>query len=215
LLDNAFAHLCAARLDVLLLGGDYVFLDATEGRAAELASRVKVVPAMRKFAVLGNHDLWTHHPIIERALAAAGVEVLINRNETIRTPRGDVTVVGLDEPWTGNLDAALAFDGANGLKTLLALCHSPEGLPRVQEAIALMEPTPVVLYVCGHTHGGHIATPWGPVVVPGRVGRQYPSGMHELGAVRLYVSRGVGGIELPVRSFARPEVAIFELTPRS
>jgi predicted MPP superfamily phosphohydrolase len=215
LLDNAFEHLSAAKLDLLLLGGDYVFLDATEALAAELAFRVKGVPATRKFAVLGNHDLWTHHPRIERALAGAGVELLINRSETVRTRSGDITVVGLDEPWTGNLDVAPAWDGANGVRTHVVLCHSPDGLPPAQEAIRRMRPAPTALYVCGHTHGGHIATPWGPVIVPGRVGKRYPSGLHDLGTLQLYVSRGLGGIELPVRSYAKPEVAIFELTPRA
>src|SRR5262245_44501847 len=57
-LDRAFALLAAAEPDVLALGGDYVFLDATAKKARELARRVAAVPARLKVAVLGNHDLW-------------------------------------------------------------------------------------------------------------------------------------------------------------
>ena len=213
LLDAAFAHLAGARLDLLLLGGDYVFLDASEDRISALASRVLAVPAARKFAVLGNHDLWTHHEIIERAFVRAGVELLINRNGTLAS-HDTLRIVGLDDPWTGNLDAALAFDRAWDAEVFIILCHSPDGLPHAQKALGDIGTLPEALYVCGHTHGGHIATPWGPVIVPGRVGKRYPAGLHDVGNIKLYVSRGVGGIELPIRSYARPEVAVFELTAK-
>jgi predicted MPP superfamily phosphohydrolase len=49
--------------------------------------------------------------------------------------------------------------------------------------------------------------------VPGRVGKRYPAGRFELAPRRtLYASRGVGGVELPVRAWARPEVVVFEIT---
>lgn len=214
LLDNAFAHLSRANLDVLLLGGDYVFLDATEKQASELASRIQAVPARRKLAVLGNHDLWTHHEIIEQALVGAGVGFLTNRNDTLDPAHPGTRVVGLDDPWTGKLDAGLAFNGTSGARALVVLCHSPDGLPAAQKALLNMVPMPDVLYVCGHTHGGHIATPWGPLIVPGRMGKRYPSGLYEVGPIKLYVSRGVGGIELPIRAYAKPEVAVFELTAK-
>ena len=208
LLDNAFAHLASAQLDVLLLGGDYVFLDADERAIDALAARIGAVSAARKLAVLGNHDLWTRHELLERSFAAAGVEVLVNRS-TALAPEGEVTVVGLDDPWTGAPDAARAFEGTGDAAAVIVLCHSPNGLPLAQAAQGGRAPT---LYVCGHTHGGHIATPWGPLIVPGRLGRQYPSGLHSTGDLTLYVSRGVGGVELPVRAYARPEVVVFTLT---
>jgi predicted MPP superfamily phosphohydrolase len=210
LLDAAFAHLRDADLDVLLLGGDYVFLDATEARVDELAERVLAVPAKRKLAVLGNHDLWTHHGRIERALERAGVELLVNQGAALDT---STRVVGLDEPWTGTLDASRAFDGAVE-STLIVLCHSPEGIGSVREVVARLPSVPHVLYVCGHTHGGHVSTPWGPIVVPGRLGRRYPEGGHRLGEIHLHVSRGIGGIEVPIRAYARPQVHVFDLAPR-
>jgi hypothetical protein len=104
-LQNAFAILRDARLDVLALGGDYVFLDATPTKAQLLARLVSTVPARLKVAVLGNHDLWTAHALIEDALRAVGVRVLVNESVDI----DDVSIIGVDDPWTGTLDADAAF----------------------------------------------------------------------------------------------------------
>jgi predicted MPP superfamily phosphohydrolase len=69
----------------------------------------------------------------------------------------------------------------------------------------------VALYLCGHTHGGHIALPWGPIYVPGPVGKQISSGFHRIEGMAVLVSRGLGGIELPIRAFAHPDVVVVTL----
>jgi len=209
LLDAAFAALAAAQPDLLLLGGDYVFLDASEAQMRELTARVAAVPARRKLAVLGNHDLWTHHDRIERALEAAGANVVIN--DAVRFE--GITIVALDDPWTGAPDAERAFASVGASEAVLVLCHAAEGVPAAERELGRIGASRA-LYLCGHTHGGHVATPWGPIVVPGRIGRRYPSGLHELEALHLYVSRGVGATEVPVRTFAPPEIAVFEIVAR-
>ena len=208
LLHRAFDELARARPDLLLLGGDYVFLDADEARARTLSDLVRSVPCARKLAVLGNHDLWTRHGLLERALERAGVEVLVNRSTAVGA--GALHVVGLDDPWTGTPDVRAAFEEAHDARALVVLCHSPDGLPLIARDSGPPRPT---LFVCGHTHGGHIATPWGPIVHAGAAcSRKYSRGRHRVDGVDLYVSRGVGGIELPVRTFARPEIVVFSVT---
>jgi predicted MPP superfamily phosphohydrolase len=215
LLDRAFALLAAANLDVLLLGGDYVSLEATAEKAQLLARLVAGVPARRKLAVLGNHDLWSRHELLEEALRGVGVDVLCNEARTFDAPHENVALIGLDDPWTGTLDVERAFRGVGDPAAIVILCHSPEGAPAAMEALKRLPHLPPTLFVCGHTHGGQIAAPWGPVIVPGRFGKQFPHGLHTVGPLRLYVSRGVGGVELPIRTFARPEVAVFDLVPVS
>jgi predicted MPP superfamily phosphohydrolase len=211
LLAAAFGRLAGERLDVLLLGGDYVFLDATESKAEVLSTLVRSVPASHKLAVLGNHDLWTRHDIIERALARAGVRVLCNESVLLDAATGPLAVMGLDEPWTGALDADRAVAGIGQARAVVVLCHSPDGLPDAVRVVGRLPAGPVGLYVCGHTHGGHVSTPWGPLVVPGRLGKRYPHGSHRVPPLHVHVSRGVGGIEVPIRTYAAPEVAVFEL----
>lgn len=214
LLDAAFGQLAEEALDVLLLGGDYIFLDATEEKAALLGSLVRRVPAARKFAVLGNHDLWTHHVLIERELRAAGVQILTNQHAILKSAAGSLALLGLDDPWTGTLDAPGAIRGIGEPDAVVVLCHSPDGLPHAVHAVRGLPGSPAGLYVCGHTHGGQIATPWGPLVVPGMVGKKYPHGFHWVSPLHVHVSRGVGGVEVPMRTYAAPEVAVFELVPK-
>jgi uncharacterized protein len=205
LLDGAADQLAAEALDVLLLGGDYVFLEASASKARVLEAFVRRAGAKQTIAVLGNHDLWTTHGALERSLEAAGATLLVNASLRLASPHGGVAVVGLDEPWTGAPDAELAFRGAATAETRIVLCHSPDGLP-------LVEGRDVALFVCGHTHGGHVALPWGPIIVPGRVGKEMPSGFHHGHGAQVFVSRGLGGSEIPIRTFARPDVAVLTLT---
>lgn len=205
LLDSAFALLAAARPDVLILGGDYVYLDATAAMARELEQRVAGVPADVKLAVMGNHDLWTRHDLIEAALARAGVTVLINQAVHLPAPFDDVAIVGLDDPWTGSPDPERALQGAAGAAIKLAVAHSPEAVP-------MLAGRGLSLLLCGHTHGGQIALPSGPVVVHGKHGRRFPAGLFDVGDLRLFVSRGLGAVELPFRAYARPDVSLFTLT---
>jgi uncharacterized protein len=212
LLDTAFAQLAAAKPDLLLLGGDYVFLEVTKKKAARLTELVQRVAAKRKFAVLGNHDLWTDSLQLEAALRAADVTVLANRHVVLAP---GLSVIGLDDPWVGQLDVTRALAGMPDSSSVIVLCHSPDGFPAAQRAIAELPLQPTGVYLCGHTHGGHIAAPWGPIVVPGVVGKRYPHGFFHLPPLELFVSRGVGGIELPIRTYATPEVAVIDLHARA
>ncbi len=204
LLDRAFAVLTEIAPDVLVLGGDYVYLEATPALADELSARVAAVPAAVKVAVLGNHDLWTDHALIEAALERAGVRVLINDAAFLPAPHDDVAIVGLDEPWSGDADPDRAFAAAAGARLTVAVAHSPEGYPFVRGRGA-------PLLLTGHTHGGQIAAPSGPIVVHGALGRRWPAGLFKLPDLQLYVSRGLGMVDLPLRLFAAPDVTLFTL----
>ncbi len=207
LLDNAADRLAAEDLDVLLLGGDYVFLDASTAKAAALERFIRRAGARRTLAVLGNHDLWTTHERLEASMVAAGAALIVNANVRLEAPHDAIAVVGLDEPWTGAPDAERAFRGSGSAEVRVVLCHSPDGVP-------LLEGRNVSLFVCGHTHGGHVALPWGPVIVPGPMGKEMPSGFHEAHGAHVFVSRGLGGIELPFRTFAPPDIGVITLTAR-
>jgi predicted MPP superfamily phosphohydrolase len=203
LLDEAFALIDHARPDVLALGGDYVSGTVTAAMAERLTTLVARVNAPVKVAVLGNHDLWTDQGIIEAALVRGGARVLVNQSLALAAPYDDVILVGLDDAWCGDPDPRRAFAGSDGALKLV-LGHEPECLPWVQGRGA-------ALLLCGHTHGGQVATPWGPILKHGRQSDTYPSGLHQLDDLHLFVSRGLGFSDLPIRVFAPPDVAVIDV----
>jgi predicted MPP superfamily phosphohydrolase len=205
LLDEAFRALAAFAPDLLVLGGDYVFLDVRPAMAATLERLVASVPAATKLAVLGNHDLWTDHDVIERALERAGARVLVNQAARLPPPHDDIAVIGLDEPWTGRPQPEVAFAAASGADIRIAVAHAPEAVPDVVGRGA-------ALMLCGHTHGGQIALPSGPIVVHGPLGRRWSAGLYDVNGMSLFVSRGVGAVDLPLRINAPSDVALFTIT---
>lgn len=204
LLADACGVLARLQADVLLLGGDFVCLDARY--VDSLAERLGSLPApLGRFAVLGNHDLWVDYRHIERRLERVGIELLCNRNVRLPPPFEDLWICGLDDHWSGRPDARAALAGADGVRILLM--HQPSGLldlagERVEVAF------------CGHTHGGQLALPGGfPLVLPhGRLSRRYSRGAHPLGpGGTLFVSRGIGCSTLPLRAFSSPDVLLCTL----
>jgi predicted MPP superfamily phosphohydrolase len=204
LIEEAIARVRWLEPDVVLLGGDYVYLDAShlEVVARELDT---IEAPLGRFAVMGNHDLWADDRHIQARLERAGIRVLVNEAVALPAPYDFVSVCGLDDLWTGIRDPESAFEGAREVR--LVLVHSPRALEIVgDERFDVM--------VCGHTHGGHIALPGSiPIVTVG--GRAHQYGRHDLAGGRtLVVSRGIGATEVPLRTFADPDVVSLTIGPR-
>lgn len=206
-LADACAALAAMEPDILLFGGDFVSVRGAD--IERIAPRLAELSApLGKFAVLGNHDLHADHELIEARLEHAGIRVITNRNVRLPEPFGDVVICGLDDATAGTPRPDLALDGVAG--TRIVLMHSPD-------ALAAIGDREFELALCGHTHGGQIALPWGtPVIVPGgHLSRRYCRGRYQVGcneANALLVSHGVGCSALPIRLFAAPEVHLCLIT---
>jgi predicted MPP superfamily phosphohydrolase len=205
-LDRAFELLAEAEPDVLVLGGDYVFLGATRPRIRELQQRVQDVPARTKVAVLGNHDFWARPERLEDALEGVGVTVLINEVFKLPAPHDDVAILGLDDPFTGDAEVDAALAPVRDVPVILSVCHSPDGYPAVKGR-------GIKLFLAGHTHGGHVCLPGHkPIWMPSRHGRIWPYGFHDVEGMKLFVSRGIGGSLVPFRTWAPPDVAVFTVS---
>jgi len=207
LIDEACRAIAAAAPDLLLLGGDFVYRRARD--VDVLAQRLgALAPPLGTFGVIGNHDTLGDQRHIVARLERAGVTMLVNRNVQLPAPHDDVWVCGLDDPVFGVPDAVAALEGATG--TRLLLMHAPDGL-------LALEGHRFDLALCGHTHGGQVALPFGiPIVLPkGRLSRRYSAGEYALPQrdARLLVSRGIGCSGVPVRLFAQPEVHVCALLP--
>jgi uncharacterized protein len=205
--SDLFNEVIERRPDALLLGGDFVSSKAEHVDALSLGlSRCN--PPLGKFAVLGNHDLWTDEQLITRKLNAAGVEVLVNRNVSLAFPFDGVSICGIDDPWTGSADTAKAFKDAKPVR--IFLMHSPDGL-------LLLGGEKYALGLAGHTHGGQIALRDGTPIIGagGPLSRSHARGRFEVfGNGPLIVSRGIGCSNVPVRINSDPELIICTLRSR-
>lgn len=187
--------------DLLLLGGDFVsararYIDALAPMLAACAA------PLGKYAVLGNHDLWADDTHIVRALTAAGVEVLVNRNAHLPAPFEAVSICGIDDPWSGLPDVARAFDSAGAVRIFMT--HSPDGLLSLRGR-------KFDVGFAGHTHGGQIARRDGSAFIlpDGPLCKAYAYGRFDIEANgTFFVSRGIGCSTLPLRINAQPELLL-------
>jgi len=205
LIKEAGRILAATDCDILLIGGDYIFLSAEE-LGLVLEAFKPVMARLGKYGVLGNHDRWITGGELPGKMAEAGVRMLVNEKATISGDLGRLSIYGLDDVEWG--DPSFAEAGAREPEEIrILLAHSPE-------ALSFKECAGFDFAFFGHTHAGQVAPPVGKPVLPfkDRFSRMFPYGLYEKGEEDglppFYVTSGVGCVWLPFRIFARPEVVL-------
>jgi len=207
---QAWALAREAKPDVLFLGGDYVYGDESglPTLIRELQRWQRDPPPGGIYACLGNHDLIANVEAIVMCLEACGVKVLVNDVCEMPAPWQGVWIAGTDDERNGDPqpDATLAKIPRDACKILLA--HEPD----ICESNA---PTRSSLTLCGHTHGGQICLPGGkPMYVPSKWSHEYPGGLYRHSGHWVFVSKGVGTVGFPLRTWCPPEIAVFDFFPR-
>ena len=187
------------RPDLIVLGGDYVTLRNRRymGSCAEALGHLTAPHGV--YAILGNHDDDRHMPA---ALAARGFAVLRDASTTLSIHGQPLALVGI-RFWTRRIGEIAPLLRGLAVPTIL-LAHDPR---RLAEAAALAVPA----VLSGHTHGGQLVLPGiGPLG-----GRRFPviAGPGERDGSRIFVSRGIGTVFVPVRVNCPPEVVIVTLKP--
>jgi len=209
-LMRAFSMLRDARPDVLVIAGDISDVNACAFQAAQALAAI--APPLGAFFVPGNHDYHVWHAGMTPQIAMAedrfaGIEkygIRVLRNQTVLIERNGSTLplVGLDDLWSGFIDADAAIKGI-GQGPAIIVVHNPDALP-------LLDSAPPSLILSGHTHGGQVVVPFaGPPIVPVR-NRRHVHGLYQTGRHMLYVSNGVGYLRR-IRFNCRPEVVLLTL----
>jgi predicted MPP superfamily phosphohydrolase len=198
----------AARPDLICLTGDYVSYTHGFDRTGLLRLLRCAADSAPTYAVLGNHDggAWiarsrgnhSTEPMRE-LLASVGIRVLHNDSAL----EGNLTLVGLADLWSGELDPVRAFAKVTPSTPVVVLCHNPDGKQLLQQyAWNLM--------LSGHTHGGQARIPgltplWAPVT-----DKRFLAGLYPWEGRQLFITRGLGSPK-HVRAFCRPEVSVLHL----
>ena len=194
-----------AKPDIFVSTGDLV--DAQINHLTGLAELLRSVKTQYgSYAITGNHEYFAG---LEKALAftkEAGFRVL--RNEA--TAVGPITLVGVDD----RTAIQMKLEQPVSEKKLLELQAKDrftlflKHQPRIDRAtIGLFD-----LQISGHTHKGQIF-PFGLLT---QLFFPYLAGTHDLGGGSLlHISRGTGTWGPPIRFYAPPEVAVYELVRRN
>ena len=196
----AVAQMQRERPDLLVLTGDFA---GVRRAIPDLPAFLRELNApLGIYAVPGNHDYWEGLPDLRAALALLGIPLLMNEHRRLSWNGADLWLVGIDDIWDGRPDLAAALRGVPRDAFTLLLAHAPD----VADEAARHG---FAAQLSGHTHGGHLRLPFaGPFARP-RFGLRYVMGYYSVGAMALYVSRGLGGA--PLRLLCRPEATVCTL----
>jgi uncharacterized protein len=192
--------------DVVALTGDYVSYSRNFAiSAGELLGGLRARRGV--FAVLGNHDFRVGADLVTRALRRHGIDVLRNRHTVIRVGASLLHLAGVDDLWYNpNLPRALGRIPRGHPVVLLS--HNP----RIVAAAAHFS---VDLVLSGHTHGGQVRLPFlERMRNENQARRRFHTGWDSWGFTRIYISRGIGTIVVPVRWACPPEIPVFTLNLR-
>jgi uncharacterized protein len=207
-LEPGFRAGLAARPDLICLTGDYVSYTSGFDRTGLLRLLRLAADSAPTYAVLGNHDggAWiarsrgslSTEPMRE-LLASTGVRVLHNDSAV----EGNLTLVGVGDYWSGELDPERAFRAVAPSTPAVVLCHNPDGK-------RLLEKQSWKLMLSGHTHGGQARIPgltplWAPVA-----DKRFLAGLYPWQGRQLFITRGLGSPK-HVRAFCRPEVSLLDV----
>jgi predicted MPP superfamily phosphohydrolase len=204
------ARAVAKQPDLVLLTGDFLTMES-QSDPDLLLRALEPLGAMRGrvFACLGNHDHEAPETVA-RALAANGVELLVDEARTIETAAGPVQILGMDFVWRDRREhlarVCAAHPRVAGV-TRIVLLHDPGAFKHLPDGEG-------DLVLSGHTHGGQVGLvslglSWTFLRLFGITIPDH--GFWARGRDRMYVHRGTGHYGFPLRLGVPSEESILHV----
>ncbi len=205
--------------DIIVIPGDFTNSDKME--VHPLANAFKNLKAPNGiFGSLGNHDYFSDAEYVAKVISnETPVKLLRNNSEFINKNGRDLILIGCEDTrQSGSSSDPVLMGYFNNtfnkaeIKTKeknlnfnklpkIVLFHKPYFFEE-------MNKNNPDLILSGHTHGGQVVlAKFGNVNLSfaGAVSK-YISGLYEYGNSRMYVSRGIGSVGLPIRFNCKPEI---------
>ena len=204
-LKGVVALVNETRPDLVFVTGDLITVpgDPLED-CIEVLSGLKADAGV--YGCMGNHETYT---LCEKKAAdygrSAGIEFLRQQSEVLEFGKARLNLCGVDYqrkayPYLRGAESMVQPDSVN-----LLLSHNPDVFPVAAEM-------GYDLVLAGHTHGGQVTVEiveqWANA---GHFFTPFVAGEYRLGDSMLYVNRGIGTVNLPMRLGATPEVTLLTL----
>lgn len=199
---SVIEELANLKPDLVVLSGDVIDRRDSLGPLDEFLGQL---PKVDTVTVLGNWEYWGDVDLsaLRATYAAHGVSLLVNSAVSFHPEGKQIAIVGLDDATAGQPRLAQVIATREATKTILVE-HSPGFFQEPNGKAGHFD-----LCLSGHTHAGQVTFfGWAPWTPPGS--GDFVSGWYETPMCKMYVSRGLGTSILPVRFFARPEIAVFD-----
>ena len=218
-LKNIVRRMNDLKSDVILLPGDFVTSDLDEiPPVLETFSELKAKHGV--FATTGNHDHDVNADIVSEGLEDAGITMIRNENKTIDIGGQKLYLLGVDDNASDTImqfvkgkpapHIEATFSNLPENAATILLCHRPYNFDEYAQ-------TKIGFMVSGHTHGGQIvlARFGGNVITMCSLASKYIDGFYTSpnteSSSRMYVSRGLGVVDIPFRVNCPPEIVQFTL----
>jgi hypothetical protein len=191
-------HIAVVTGDLITKFGDP--LEQTLERLAALKADAGI------WGCMGNHEDFTRSKdFAESHARRLGIEFLRHRREPLRFGDATLHLSGVDYQWQTRPYLVSAGELVEPGAFNLLLSHNPDVFPQAAEL-------GYDLVLGGHTHGGQVTVEiveqW---VNAGHFFTPYVAGDYHIGNTALYVSRGIGTVNLPMRIGALPEITLVRL----
>ncbi|HEY3698849.1 MAG TPA: metallophosphoesterase [Spongiibacteraceae bacterium] len=187
--------------DVVAVTGDLV-----DGSVAQLAAHTAPLSRLSArygaYFVTGNHEYYSDADAWTAEIERLGVRVLNNEHVILQHGGANILLAGVTDYSAHGFDASQRSDphaaianAPHNIDFKLLLAHQPRSASAAAAA-------GFDLQLSGHTHGGQF-WPWIYFV---RLQQPYTAGLHRLGKLWIYTSRGTGYWGPPKRFLAPSEI---------
>ncbi len=205
--------------DVILLPGDFVTSHWEElPPIAEAFSELRAKYGV--FASTGNHDHDVDADLISEGLENVGITMLRNENRALTINGAKLHLLGVDDDASESILDFIkgqhaphieeTFKGLPNDAATILLCHRPYHFDEYAQ-------TKIGMMLSGHTHGGQIvlARFGRSVITMSSLASRFIDGFYDANQkdsqTRMYVSRGLGVVDIPFRLNCPPELTQFTL----
>ena len=179
---------------------------------------------------MGNHDIWNGIDETHEIFVSNNINMLRNECNKFYINKSDPEIVmrinlgpnkdfdrqanfylvGIDDYLQGTCDRPNAFKHINKSpdNLVIIMSHTPD-------AVKTIDSSKYHLMLSGHLHGGQVNSKlYNPKdkYIPSIYGKKYMEGLHKTGNNSfLYVNRGIGATNIPIRKDCNPEITFITL----